>query len=82
MLIAIMGNTFAVRSEIASEIRIRDHLWFVLHNWYLSDLAFEDKNRLKYVITAFAVEENHTEDDNNAMLESNKEIYGILSKQS
>lgn len=63
MLIAIMGNTFAVRSEIAGEIRIRDHLNFVIDNWYLSDLAFTDKNRLKFIVIAFQVVENQQRSD-------------------
>lgn len=63
MLIAIMGNTFAVRSEIASEIRIRDHLTFVIDNWYLSDLAFTDKNRLKFIVIAFQVVDSQQRSD-------------------
>lgn len=60
MLIAIMGNTFAVRSEIAKEIRIRDHLRFVVDNWYLSDYAFKNKDRLKFIVTAFIASETTT----------------------
>ena len=56
MLIAIMGNTYSTRSEIASMTRIKDHLNFVISNWHLGDKAFgsEDKKSLKYIITAFA----------------------------
>ena len=66
MLIAIMGNTFAERSAISAEIRIRDHLTFVINNWYLSDLAFgskSDKEKLKYVITAFSINEDYYKHD-------------------
>lgn len=35
MLVAIMGNTFAERSAIVDKIYYRDHLKFVLDNWYL-----------------------------------------------
>jgi len=35
MLVAIMGNTFAERSSIIDKIFYRDHLTFVLDNWYL-----------------------------------------------
>jgi len=34
---------------------MRDHLRFVISNWYLSDLAFKKKGQLKYIVTAFAV---------------------------
>ena len=76
MLIAIMGNTFAVRSEIAKEIRIRDHLTFVITNWYLSDLAFEDKNRIKFIVIAFAVkDEPHNDEIENLRLEMKELIH-------
>jgi hypothetical protein len=35
MLIAIMGNTFAERSLYAEEIKLKDHLNFVMTNWHL-----------------------------------------------
>jgi hypothetical protein len=56
MLIAIMGNTYTTRSEIASMTRIKDHLNFVISNWHLGNKAFgeEDKKSIKYIITAFA----------------------------
>ena len=59
MLIAIMGNTFSTRNLIASEIRVRDHLKFVIDNWYLSDLAFENKHKLNFIITALAIGDGH-----------------------
>ena len=52
MLIAIMGNTFAERSEVADQIMIKDHLRFVMDNWLLKDLAF-DLPKIKYIICAF-----------------------------
>ena len=73
MLIAIMGNTFSERSSIKSQIRMRDHLRFVISNWYLSDLAFENKSQLKYIVTAFAATENA---DNSEQFE-NKVHEGI-----
>ena len=36
MLIAIMGNSFIERSEVAHSIRVKDHLIFVMDNWHLS----------------------------------------------
>jgi hypothetical protein len=55
MLVAIMGNTFNDRSFIQNQIRLKDKLNFVISNWYLSDLAFKNKSKLKYIVTAFAV---------------------------
>lgn len=37
MLIAIMGNTFSKRNELANEIMVKDHLYFVMDNWHLID---------------------------------------------
>ena len=54
-----MGNTFSIRNEIASEIRVRDHLKFVIDNWYLSDLAFENKRKLNFIITALAIDDGY-----------------------
>lgn len=62
MLIAIMGNTFSTRSEIAPMTRMRDHLKFVISNWHLSDTAFENKSQLKYIITAFAQDQSQEEE--------------------
>lgn len=59
-----MGNTFAVRSSIAHQTRMRDHLKFVISNWHLSSYAFEKKAKLKYIITAFAQDTTVTEDLN------------------
>lgn len=62
MLIAIMGETFGNRNEVAEQIKIRDHLAFVIDNWYLKDFSLGDIKQINYIITAFAIEE--TEDDN------------------
>lgn len=35
MLIAIMGDTFGRRNEVAEQIRVKDHLAFVIDNWFL-----------------------------------------------
>ena len=67
MLIAIMGNTFSMRNELANEIMVKDHLDFVMDNWHLIDLAFKDKQAIKYIITAFVAED---EDDHVEMLQN------------
>ena len=40
MLIAIMGNTFSERQANIEKITYKDHLNFVLDNWYLIKTAF------------------------------------------
>jgi hypothetical protein len=42
MLIAIMGNTYTVRNEVIEELKYKDHLRFVLDNWFLLPYAFKD----------------------------------------
>ena len=65
MLIAIMGNTFAERSAVIDKIYYRDHLKFVLDNWYLIKTVFGDKLRdVKYIIAALSA---HDEDTNEEM---------------
>jgi len=41
MLIAIMGNTFSERNEVALQIRRRDRLEFVIDNFYLKNIVFK-----------------------------------------
>jgi hypothetical protein len=43
MLIAIMGNTFAVRAEVGAQVMVKDHLRFVMDNWLLMNIAFRNK---------------------------------------
>ena len=57
MLIAIMGETFGDRRAVADEIKIKDHLKFVMDNWHLSDMTFKNKEKIKYIITAFHLSE-------------------------
>ena len=55
MLIAIMGDTFAKNNEVQNQIKIRDHLGFVLDNWYLNELQKEKTMQIKYIMSAFAI---------------------------
>tara|TARA_B110000285_G_C14704136_1_gene414769 strand:+ start:247 stop:552 length:306 start_codon:yes stop_codon:yes gene_type:complete len=67
MLVAIMGNTFATRIAILDDIIIQDHLFFVVDNWHLLNIAFLMKTKsVKYIITAFFKEDE--EDENQEML--------------
>ena len=53
ILIAIMGSIYNERILVADQVRIRDHLLFVVENWYLLDIAFKDKEKIKYIICSF-----------------------------
>jgi hypothetical protein len=44
MLVAIMSQTFNDRNPVKDQIRIKNHLSFVISNWYLHYIAFSDKN--------------------------------------
>jgi len=56
MLIAMMGETFGNFNAIKSQIKVRDHLSFVMDNWYLNDLSIgKDLKSMKYIVTAFLV---------------------------
>jgi hypothetical protein len=46
MLIAIMGNTFGKRREVAEQVNIMDHLAFVMDNFYLKDFALGDLSKI------------------------------------
>ena len=60
MLIAIMGNTYALRNEVVNEVKYADHLSFVIDNWFLLPLAFKDISKLKYIVAGVPVV--HSED--------------------
>ena len=61
MLIAIMGNTFAMRTEVVNEVKYADHLSFVIDNWVLLPWAFKDISKFKYIVAGVPVA--HCEDD-------------------
>ena len=52
-----MAGTYNERIESANKIMTRDHLRFVVDNWFLIDIAFKGKKNLKYIITAFFADE-------------------------
>lgn len=62
MLIAIMGNTFAVGNESLEQQKYREHLRFVVDNWFLRELAFSDIRGVKYIITAFSAADDEGDD--------------------
>ena len=57
MLIAIMQNTFAKRRVIAEQVKIKEHLKFVLDNWHLINYALKDKSSIQYIIGAMYQDE-------------------------
>lgn len=62
MLIAIMGNTYAVRNEVIDLVKYQDHLKFVLDNWFLLDTVFKDLKKLNYIVAAFSMNHQVEED--------------------
>ena len=71
MLIAIMGDTFNKNNQVEKQLRCKDHLSFVLDNWYLNKLSFLrwKQKPINYIMTAFQVH------DKNDEIESIKRIY-------
>ena len=62
MMIAIMGNTFAERSAVIDRVYYRDHLTFVLDNWFLIKSAFRGKiSDVKYIIAALSLKEEESD---------------------
>ena len=70
MLIAIMGGTYSDRSEIANQIKVRDHLAFVIDNWNLIDKVFKDKQQIKYIVTAFNASADLEQDEEEPTVEN------------
>lgn len=84
MLIAIMGNTFAERSEVAEEIKSKDHLQFVLHNWHLLEKAITDIQDARYIIAAIYADlditnEQKVLDEIDNVKESNQQIKHMIT---
>jgi len=50
---------------------IKQHLEFVVDNWFLMFLAFRDRKRIRYIMTAFFMEE---ESDDHQMLQDLKTL--------
>ena len=59
MLIAIMGETFAVNNEVKQMQQLKAHLTFVIENWWIDPI--EEKNKIKYLICAFLKDEEKLE---------------------
>lgn len=66
MLIAIMGNTFTIGNESLEQQKYREHLNFVIDNWFMRKLAFKitfkDINSVSYIVTAFSANDGEDHD--------------------
>ena len=78
MLIAIMGNTFALDSEVAEQNKMKSKLKFVIDNWWF-DAIGEDKNKICYLITALFNEED--DEDVEIIKEVHEDIW-LYQKQT
>ena len=62
MLIALMQKTFAGRRLVAEQVKIQDHLKFVLDNWHLMNFAMRNKSSIKYVIACTLSQDSTSSD--------------------
>ena len=53
MLIAIMGNTFEIGNQTQEQQKYKEHLRFVVDNWFMRKFAFKHIEKVKYIITTF-----------------------------
>jgi len=81
MLIAIMGSTYMSRSEVAHNIRTRDHLKFVINNWHLKS-NFKDLDKMKYIVCAFVDHQPSGTDSQNQQLTEEIHSMQIEFKQN
>lgn len=75
MLIAIMGNTYAIRNEVVNEVKYADHLSFVLDNWFLLPFAFKNISKFKYIVAGVPIA--HSEDNDEQFMELKKDIVEL-----
>lgn len=75
MLIAIMGDTFASQSAVSSQLRVKDHLKFILDHLFIGEYALPEDQKFNYLITAF----NSANSDENKM---DNMMHSLCSKLS
>ena len=80
MLIAIMGDSFARRTEVAQEIMTQNHLKFVIDNYHLIKLAFKDIREVKYIVTAFYSQQVADADEDKIMNEDVNQLKDGVQK--
>lgn len=77
MLIAIMGETFAIHNETKDIQQVKSHLYFVLKQWnYLNSIP--DKEKVRFLISAVIKEEDTKEME---ILENIKKEFSILDNK-
>jgi hypothetical protein len=57
MLVAIMGNTFAVNLEVSDLVLMKIKLKFVIDTWWM-DAIGDEKAKIQYVIAALLVKDD------------------------
>lgn len=62
MLIAVMTETFTVNNENEQATRLKEHLQFVVDNWWtLKQLQGAKGGKINYLVAAWAYEEDEEE---------------------
>lgn len=63
LLIAIMGETFANCKEVGHLVKVRDHLSFIIDNWYLNSISIPNRDSIVFIVTAFLVNTGNQNDN-------------------
>lgn len=82
MLIAYMGETFSTNNEKGEQIKVKDHLSFVLDNWYLKEFSLGNVKNIKYIIAALPVQDAEEDDGIGQLQAQLDEIKLQIKKQS
>jgi len=88
MLIAIMSETFTVNNESEQETRLKEHLQFVVDNWWTIETEGNRKG-FNYLVCAWAYEEDEEEveilkdlqEEVGGMRESSKQELGQILQE-
>ena len=75
MLIAIMGETFGNRAEVASQITVKDHLRFIMDNWHFMGISIKNRRQFRYIIGAMLVEDDNN--DQEAISQRRDDVDGM-----
>ena len=81
MLIAYMGETFSANNEVKEQIKTKDHLSFIMDNWYLKEVSLGNIKNIKYIIAAIPVSDSSDEDDTFASIEKDLEEMRLQIKK-
>lgn len=81
MLIAYMGETFGANNEVKEQIKIKDHLSFIMDNWYLKEVSLGNIKNIKYIIAAIPVSDSSEDEDNLAVVQNDLEAMKLQIKK-